>query len=134
MYDDAVPCFGHKVLLLAGSLSNTNTEKEAYFYIKVNVFTKQKYHLPPPKNHSKIRLRGVCSALKDFSRTWLGSQGHLHVCNVAVTAELSNISREGSELVSKKSDRLPETFVPLKDKFADRYKQMSTYPEMRQGA
>lgn len=56
------------------------------------------------------------------------------MCNVAVTTEFSNISREGSELVSKKSDRLQETYVPLEDKFVDRYKQMPTCPEMRQGA
>ena len=36
-------------------------------------------------------------------------------------------------MVSKKSDRLQETYVPLKDRLIDGYKPMLTCPEMRQG-
>lgn len=53
----------------------------------------------------------------------------MHVCSVAVITKLSNISRDVSESVSEKSDRLQGTNVSLRDKLFGRYE----CPEVRQG-
>lgn len=53
----------------------------------------------------------------------------MHVCSVAVITKLNNISRDVSESVSEKSDRLQGTNASLRDKLFGRYE----CPEVRQG-